>query len=81
VHEILARLTDSASRLAEVTTAHAAELERARDDAARERDELRAVLETRRQVLEESRGELRARAERAERDLDTARAELARLRP
>ena len=78
--EILARLTDTASRLAEVTRAHAAELERARADAARERDELRAALESRAQVLEESRGELRGRAERAERDLDAARAELARAR-
>ena len=49
-------------------------------DAARERDELRAALESRAQVLEESRGELRARAERAESDLDAARAELARAR-
>ena len=48
-------------------------------DAARERDELRAALESRAQVLEESRGELRGRAERAERDLDAARAELARV--
>jgi hypothetical protein len=63
-----------------VTRAHAAELEQLRADAARERDELRAALESRAQVLEESRGELRARAERAERDLDAARAELARLR-
>ena len=78
--EILARLTDTAKRLAEVTTAHAAELERVRADAARERDELRAALESRAQVLEESRGELRGRAERAERDLDAARAELARVR-
>ena len=78
--EILARLTDTASRLSEVTTAHAAELERVRADAARERDELRGALESRAQVLEESRGELRGRAERAERDLDAARAELARIR-
>src|SRR5439155_2516347 len=78
--EILARLDDTASRLAEVTRAHAAELEQLRTDAARERDELRAALESRAQVLEESRGELRARAERAERDLDAARAELARMR-
>jgi hypothetical protein len=55
-------------------------LEQLRTDAARERDELRAALESRAQVLEESRGELRGRAERAERDLDAARAELARLR-
>ena len=63
-----------------MTRAHAAELEQLRADAARERDELRAALESRAQVLEESRGELRGRAERAERDLDAARAELARLR-
>jgi hypothetical protein len=63
-----------------VTGAHATELEQLRADAARERDELRAALESRAQVLEESRGELRARAERDERDLDAARAELARLR-
>ena len=63
-----------------MTRAHAAELEQLRTDAARERDELRAALESRAQVLEESRGELRARAERAERDLDAARAELGRLR-
>ena len=63
-----------------MTRAHAAELEQLRTDAARERDELRAALESRAQVLEESRGELRGRAERAERDLDAARAELARLR-
>jgi hypothetical protein len=49
-------------------------------DAAREREELRAALESRAQALEESRTELRARAERAERDLDAARAELARMR-
>ena len=78
--EILSRLNDTASRLAEVTRAHDAELERVRADAARERDELRAALEARAQVLEESRGELRGRAERAERDLDAARAELARVR-
>ena len=35
--EILARLTDTAKRLAEVTKAHAAELERVRADAGRER--------------------------------------------
>ena len=63
-----------------MTTAHAEELAQLRADAARERDELRAALESRAQVLEESRGELRARAERAERDLDAARAELARIR-
>ena len=63
-----------------MTTAHAEELAQLRADAARERDELRAALESRAQVLEESRGELRARAERAERDLDAARAELARMR-
>jgi len=63
-----------------VTRAHAAELEQLRTDGARERDELRAAMESRAQVLEESRGELRARAERAERDLDAARAELARMR-
>ena len=63
-----------------MTTAHAAELERVRADAARERDELRTAMESRAQVLEESRGELRGRAERAERDLDAARAELARAR-
>ena len=63
-----------------MTRAHAAELEQLRIDAARERDELRAALESRAQVLEESRGELRARAERAERDFDAARAELARMR-
>ena len=64
-----------------MTTSHAAELERVRADAARERDELRGALESRAQVLEESRGELRGRAERAERDLDAARAELARDAP
>jgi colicin import membrane protein len=63
-----------------VTRAHAAELEQLRADAARERDELRAAMESRAQVLEESRADLRARAERAERDLDTARDELARMR-
>ena len=63
-----------------MTTAHAEELAQLRTDAARERDELRAALESRAQVLEESRGELRGRAERAERDLDGARAELARIR-
>jgi hypothetical protein len=78
--DILARLTDTASRLAEVTRTHADELERVRADAGRERDELRTAMESRAQVLEESRGELRGRAERAERDLDTARAELARNR-
>jgi hypothetical protein len=56
--EILARLTDTAQRLSEVTTARAAELERVRADAACERDELRAALESRAQVLEESRDEL-----------------------
>ena len=78
--EILARLTDTASRLSQVTTAHAEELAQLRADAARERDELRAALESRAQVLEESRGELRARAERAERELDAERAEVARVR-
>ncbi len=78
--EILARLTDTAQRLSQVTAAHAEELEQLRADAARERDELRAALESRAQVLEESRGELRGRAERAERDLDAVRAELARVR-
>ena len=63
-----------------MTTAHDAELERLRADAARERDELRSALDSRAQVLEETRGELRARAERAERDLDAVRAELARIR-
>ena len=63
-----------------MTRAHAAELVQLRTDAARERDELRAALESRAQVLEESRGELRARAERAELDLDAARAELTRRR-
>ena len=48
-------------RLAEATAAHAAELERVRAGAAREREELRGALESRAQVLEESRGELRAR--------------------
>ena len=71
---------DAAQRLAEVTTAHDAELERLRADAARERDELRSALDSRAQILEETRGELRARAERAERDLDAVRAELARIR-
>jgi hypothetical protein len=61
-----------------VTRTHAAELERTRADAAREREELRSAPEARAQVLEESRGELRGRAERAERDLDAVRAELAR---
>jgi hypothetical protein len=41
--------------------------------AARERDELRAALESRAQVLEESRRELRARVERADRELDRLR--------
>ena len=59
--EILARLTDTAKRLSQVTTARAAS----------------ARWKSRAQVLKESRGELRARAERAERDLDAARAELA----
>ena len=63
-----------------MTRAHAAELEQLRTSAARERDELRAAMESRAQVLEESRGELRGRAERAERDLDAARAELAGMR-
>jgi len=63
-----------------VTRAHAAELEQLRAYAAREREDLRAALESRAQVLEESRGQLRIRAERAERDLDAVRAELARVR-
>jgi hypothetical protein len=41
-----------------------AETARVREGAARERDELRAALEARVQVLEESRSELRGRAER-----------------
>ena len=49
---------------------HAAELERVRADAARER-------ESRAEVLEESRGELGARAERDERDLHAAQDEVA----
>jgi integrase/recombinase XerD len=71
----------SASRLAEGTRTHAAELEQLRAEAAREREDLRGALESRARVLEESRTELRVRAERAERDLDAARAELARVRP
>ena len=50
------------------------------DRGARERDELRAAMESRAQVLEESRVELRHRAERAEHELDAARAELVPLR-
>ena len=43
--DVLTRLLDAlgAKRLSEVTTAHPAELERVRADAARERDELRAA--------------------------------------
>ena len=41
--------------------AHAEELAQLRADAARERDELRAALESRAQVIEESHGELRPR--------------------
>ncbi len=44
--EILARLADTANRLAEVTRTRAAELERVRADAAREREELRGALES-----------------------------------
>ena len=69
---VFRRLSETAASMESA----AAELEQLRADAARERDELRAVLESRAQVLEESRGELRERAERAERDLDAARAEL-----
>jgi hypothetical protein len=54
-------------------TAHAAEVDRIRADATRERDELREALGARAQALEESRTELRARAERAERELDRLR--------
>ena len=64
--EILARLTDTATRLSQVTAAHGEELAQLRADAARERDELRAALESRAQVLEESRNELRGRAEGAD---------------
>ena len=60
-----------------MTTAHAAELERVRADAAREREELRTAMESRAQVLEESRDELRTRAER---DLDAARVEVTLIR-
>jgi hypothetical protein len=48
--------------------------------AARERDELRELLDERARLLTEARDEQRQRAERAERDLDAARAELARIR-
>ena len=44
-----------------------AELDRLRADAARERDELRQVLDARAQALDDSRAELRARADRADR--------------
>ena len=51
-----------------------------RADAAREREELRELLEDRARMLAEARDEQRARAERAERDLDAARGELAQVR-
>ena len=63
-----------------MTRAHAEELAQLRADAARERDELRAALESRAQVLNESRDELRARAERAEQGWSAALAELGRAR-
>jgi hypothetical protein len=55
-------------------------MDRMRADAAREREELRELLEDRARMLAEARDEQRARAERAERDLDAARGELAQVR-
>ena len=78
--QILDRLTDSARRLSEVTTAHAAELDRLRADATRERDELRELLDDRARMLTEARDEQRQRAERAEHELGQARGERAQLR-
>ena len=75
-----ARAREAHERLAEATAAHAAELERIRPDAAREREELRQLLDDQIQMLREGRSEQRQRAERAERDLDDARAELERIR-
>lgn len=72
--EIIVRLTGTAQRLSQMTTARAGELTQSRADAARRREELRAALESRAQVLEELRGELRSRGGRAERDLGAARA-------
>jgi hypothetical protein len=50
------------------------ELDQPRADTTGERDELRAALESRAQVLDKSHGEPLARAGLAERDLDAARA-------
>ena len=54
-------------------------LDQVRADAARERDELRELLDDRARMLTEARDEQRQRAERAERELDQARANV--LRP
>ncbi|MGO9790066.1 MAG: hypothetical protein ACLP8S_11415 [Solirubrobacteraceae bacterium] len=56
-----------------MTTAHAAELDRLRADATRERDELRELLDDRARMLTEARDEQRQRAERAEHELGQAR--------
>ena len=66
--------------LSEVTTAHAAEFDRLRADATRERDELRELLDDRARMPTEARDEQRQRAERAEHELGQARGELAQLR-
>jgi hypothetical protein len=55
--------------------AHAADLDRARQDAARERDELRQAFAAQIAVLESAREDLRARAEYAEADSQRTRAE------
>ncbi len=61
--------------------ASAAELDRLRTDTARERVELRELLEDRARTLAEGRDTERRRTEQAKADLDVVRAELAQLLP
>ena len=59
----------------------AAELDRLRTDTAREREELRELLEDRARTLAQARDAQRRRTERAKADLGVVRAELAQLLP
>lgn len=64
-----------AARAEAAEAAIRAELDRARADAARERDQLAQSWQAQLAILGQVRDDLRTRAERAERDLERARAE------
>jgi chromosome segregation ATPase len=74
------RAATAETRAERTTTEARDQIAQIRADAARERDELREVLDSRARALDEARNELRQRVERAEHDLDAARAELTQLR-